>query len=90
MLLLFKRHSVSDSEYVRERFFSVIQYFTGVDKDRLGSLVDEYEGLYNEYFALRGTEHCLAQYTKISLAMEDMYSPYNHGFTEAFPAKLHR
>lgn len=90
MLLLFKEQHVADSEYVHERFYSLMQHFTGVDKEKLTSMVQEYKGLFHEYLALRGSELCLKQYSEASLAMEDMYNPYTHDFQESFPAKLHR
>ncbi|GAB9464336.1 hypothetical protein Gpo141_00001768 [Globisporangium polare] len=90
MLLLFKEQHVADSEYVHERFYSLMQQFTGVDREKLASLVEEFKGLFHEYLALRGSEACLKQYNEASLGMEDMYNPYTHGFQEVFPAKLHR
>lgn len=90
MLLLFKEQHVAESAYVHERFYSLMQQFTGVDKEKLASMVQEYKGLFHEYLALRGNEACLKQYNEASLAMEDMYNPYTHGFQEVFPTKLHR
>ncbi|KAF1335317.1 Alternate phospholipase, partial [Globisporangium splendens] len=90
MLTIFKRHSVTESQYVRDRFYATIQHFTGVEKDQLAAQVEEYEVLYNEYFGLQGTESCLEQYKKVSLEMEELYNPYSRDFTEAFPVSLHR
>lgn len=90
LLLVFKERDVDEFEYVRERFYTLLQHFTGVAKETLAAKVLEYKELFREYLALQGSERCLELYTKVSLAMEDMYNPYIHGFDEPFPAKMHR
>lgn len=90
VLLHFKPHDVGDSEYIRERFYSLMEHFTHASREKLLAIVHECTHQFHGCLSLRGNESCLRQYKKLSLAMEDLYSPYASGFDAHFPAKMHR